>query len=115
MRWQEFMSLEHRRLDERREGKLRRALGDPLPGETKEQLERIGERDRLMAHHGLVALVGGGTGGYLLEERSMVFVFEADSEEEEQEMLEDLPLSGAAKLEVRRMRALGELRSLQEP
>src|SRR5215211_1260133 len=58
MRWQEFMSLEHRRLDERREGKLRRALGDPLPGETKEQLERIGERDRLMARHGLVALVG---------------------------------------------------------
>jgi len=45
----------------------------------------------------------------------MVFVFEADSEEEEREMLEDLPLSGAAKLEVRRMRALGELRSLQEP
>jgi hypothetical protein len=37
----------------------------------------------------------------------MVFVFEADSEEEEREMLEDLPLSGATKPEVRRMRALG--------
>jgi hypothetical protein len=57
MRWQEFMRLEYRRLDERREGKLRRALGDPLPGETIEQLERIGERDRLRAGQGLVAVV----------------------------------------------------------
>jgi hypothetical protein len=58
MGWQEFMRLEHRRLDERREGMLRRTLGDPLPGETIEQLERIGERDRLRASHGLVAVVG---------------------------------------------------------
>ena len=57
MRWQEFMRLEYRRLDERRVGMLRRALGDPLPGETIEQLERIGERDRLRAGHGLVAVV----------------------------------------------------------
>ena len=57
MRWQEFMRLERRHLDERREGKLRRALGDPLPGETKEQLDRIGERDRLRASHGLVAVL----------------------------------------------------------
>jgi hypothetical protein len=58
MGWQEFMSLEHRRLEERRAGKLRRALGDPLPGETKAQLDRIGEADRIMACHGLVAVVG---------------------------------------------------------
>jgi len=51
------MRLEHRRLDERRAGMLRRALGDPLPGETIEQLERIGERDRHRASHGLVAVV----------------------------------------------------------
>jgi hypothetical protein len=58
MGWQEFMRLEHRRLEERSAGKLRRALGDPLPGETKAQLDRIGERDRLRASHGFVAVVG---------------------------------------------------------
>jgi hypothetical protein len=52
MRWQEFTRLEHRRLDERREGMLRRALGDPLPGETIEQLERIVELDRIRAGRG---------------------------------------------------------------
>jgi hypothetical protein len=57
MGWQEFMRLERRQLEERREGKLRRALGDPLPGETKEQLERIGEGDRIKAGQGLVAVV----------------------------------------------------------
>jgi len=58
MGWQEFMRLEHRRLEERRAGKLRRALGYPLPGETKAQLDLIGERDRIRASHGLVAVVG---------------------------------------------------------
>jgi hypothetical protein len=57
MSWQEFMRVERRRLDERREGKLRRALGDPMPGETKEQLERIGEGDRIRASQGLVAVL----------------------------------------------------------
>ena len=52
------MRLEHRRLEERRAGKLRRALGYPLPGETKAQLDLIGERDRIRASHGLVAVVG---------------------------------------------------------
>jgi hypothetical protein len=58
MGWQEFMRLEHRRLEERRAGKLRRALGDPLPGETKAQLDRIGKEDRLRAGQGLVAIIG---------------------------------------------------------
>jgi hypothetical protein len=57
MGWQEFMRLELRQLEERREGKLRRALGDPLPGETVKQLERIEEGDRLRASQGLVAVV----------------------------------------------------------
>jgi hypothetical protein len=57
MGWQEFMRLERRRLNERREGKLRRALGEPLSDETVEQLERIGEGDRLWAGQGLVAVV----------------------------------------------------------
>ena len=58
MGWHEFMRQERRRLDERREGKLRESLGEPLPGETVEVLERIGEEDRLRACHGLVAVVG---------------------------------------------------------
>jgi hypothetical protein len=49
--------MERRQLEERREGKLRRALGDPLADETVEQLERIGEGDRLRACQGLVAVV----------------------------------------------------------
>ena len=57
MGWQEFMRMERRRLNERREGKLRRALGDPLPDETVEQLERIGEGDRVRAGQGFVAVV----------------------------------------------------------
>ena len=52
------MRLERRRLEERRAGKLGRALGEPLPGETKEQLQRIGEADRTRACQGLVAVVG---------------------------------------------------------
>jgi hypothetical protein len=58
MGWDEFMRLERRRLDERRAGKLRRALGDPLPGETVESLDTIAEGDRMRARHGLVAVVG---------------------------------------------------------
>ena len=58
MVWQEFMRRERKRLDERREGKLREALGEPLSGETVELLERIGEGDRLRACQGLVAVVG---------------------------------------------------------
>ena len=54
---EEFMCLQRRRLEERREGKLRRALGEPLADETKAQLERIGEADRLRACQGLVAVV----------------------------------------------------------
>ena len=52
------MRLERRRLDERREGKLRRALGDPLPGETAELLDRVGAEDRTRACQGLVSVAG---------------------------------------------------------
>ncbi len=54
------------------------------------------------------------TGGYLVGERTMVFVFEADSEEEVRGVLEDLPLSEVATTTVRPMRALGELSALDE-
>jgi hypothetical protein len=50
------------------------------------------------------------TGGYLVGERRMVFVFEAESEEEVDEMLDGLPLSGVAKKpHIERMQELGEM------
>jgi succinyl-CoA synthetase alpha subunit len=58
MSWEGFMQMERTQLRERREGKLRRALGPPLPGESVEQLDRIGNQDRLRAEQGLVAVVG---------------------------------------------------------
>jgi hypothetical protein len=60
MSWEEFMQMERRRLWERRQGKLRRALGVALPGETVEQLDRLGEQDQLSAEQGLVPVMGKG-------------------------------------------------------
>ncbi len=55
------------------------------------------------------------TGGYLLGEGQMVFVFEADSEEEVRQTLDELPLSVVAEEpEIRRMRSLGEMRASEE-
>jgi hypothetical protein len=54
------MRTEREQLWQRREGKLRKALGVPLAGESAEQLDRIGERDRLRAAQGLVPIVGKG-------------------------------------------------------
>src|SRR5215212_12258780 len=54
------------------------------------------------------------TGGYLVGERTMVFVFEADSEEEVREMLESLPMSGVVTPDIRRMQALGEMHALDK-
>jgi hypothetical protein len=60
MGWEGFMQTERSQLRQRREGKLRRALGVPLPGETVEQLDLLGEWDRVRAEHGLVAIRGEG-------------------------------------------------------
>jgi muconolactone delta-isomerase len=49
------------------------------------------------------------TGGYLIGERTMVFVFEADSQEEVHQVLKGLPLSGVVTPKIRPMRALGEM------
>jgi hypothetical protein len=54
------------------------------------------------------------TWGCLIGEGTMVFVFEADSEKEVREMLDDLPLSGVATPEIRPMRALGEMHAFYE-
>ena len=50
------------------------------------------------------------TGGYPVGERFVVLVVEADSEEELQEVLDELPLSGGAKVEARRLQGFGEFR-----
>ena len=55
------------------------------------------------------------TGGYLVGERTMVFVFKAQSEEEVREVLDELPLSGVATPHIRPMRSLGEMHALEEP
>jgi hypothetical protein len=52
------MRMEREQRWERREGKLRRALGIPLPGQSSEQLDRIGEQHRVRAERSLVALEG---------------------------------------------------------
>jgi hypothetical protein len=54
------------------------------------------------------------TGGYLIGEETMVFVFEAESEGEVCEMLDGLPLSGVAKPDIRPMRSLGEMHAFYE-
>jgi hypothetical protein len=58
--WEEFQQMERRQLRERREGKLRRTLGISLPGESVEELDRIGELDRRRAEQGLVPLLDAG-------------------------------------------------------
>jgi hypothetical protein len=45
----------------------------------------------------------------------MVFVFEADSEEEVREMLDGLPLSGVVTPDIRHMRGLGEMHAFDKP
>ena len=55
------------------------------------------------------------TGGYLVGEKTMVFVFKAQSEEEVREVLDELPLSGVTKPQIRPMRSLGEMHALEEP
>jgi hypothetical protein len=59
MGWEGFMQMERTKLRERREGKLRRALGRPLPGESSEQLDRIAEQDIIRAEQGLVSIKQG--------------------------------------------------------
>ena len=57
MGWERFIEMEHKRLRQRRAGQLRSALGVALPGETVEELDRLGKQDRLRAELGLVAVM----------------------------------------------------------
>jgi len=80
-------------------------------------LARIVREAILPSVEALVPLRAAGklvTGGYLIGERQMVFVFEAESEDEVREMLDSLPLSGVASPDIRPMRSLGEMHAFYE-
>jgi hypothetical protein len=55
--WEVFMSGERKTLDERANGRLGYALRTTLPGESREELDRLIEEDRRLAQTGLVSLV----------------------------------------------------------
>lgn len=58
--WKSFMQTELRELELRKNGQLARLLGDPLPEEPPEALERLAFADQRQAEEGLVALMRGG-------------------------------------------------------
>jgi hypothetical protein len=52
----EFMEMERSRLQEHASGKMARALGHALPGESQEDLDSIAAEDQRLAQQGLVKL-----------------------------------------------------------
>ena len=54
--WERFLRTEQRALEARRGGQMARALACRLPGESREELDRIASEDRRRAEKGLVAL-----------------------------------------------------------
>jgi hypothetical protein len=54
--WQRFLAAERSILEQRRRGGLSQALGDPLPGESPEELRWLATEDRHTAEEGLVEL-----------------------------------------------------------
>ena len=52
----EFMEMERGRLQEHASGKMARALGHALPGESQEDLDRKAAEDQRLAQQGLVKL-----------------------------------------------------------
>jgi hypothetical protein len=51
------MASERRELENRRNGHLRQLLGDPLPGESSEELERLASEDETRAEQKLLKLM----------------------------------------------------------
>src|SRR5215211_1454307 len=54
--WERFLLAEQRALVARAEGILARALGEALPEESQEELERIAREDQRLAQEGIVKL-----------------------------------------------------------
>ena len=57
--WQRFVQLERKRLAQRAEGELARAIGLVLPGEDWEELNRLAREDESRAQAELVELRDG--------------------------------------------------------
>jgi hypothetical protein len=57
--WEQYMEVECKELEQRRNGQLGRALGRALPGESQEELDRMAEEDQRRAEEGLVELRSG--------------------------------------------------------
>jgi muconolactone delta-isomerase len=79
---------------------------DQLLGVVRESVLPSVERLIALKEQGKVL-----TGGYPVGQRAIVFVIEADSEEELHQMLGDLPLSRVADAEVTRLESFEELRA----
>ena len=58
--WEKHMRLERELLTQRRDGKLAKAIGKALAGESPQDLEQMAREDRGKAEEGLVFLVWGG-------------------------------------------------------
>ena len=54
--WERYMEVERRELEDRRSGELAKVLGEALPGESQEELDRLAAEDRQRAEKGLVEL-----------------------------------------------------------
>jgi hypothetical protein len=54
--WERFLRTERRMLGARKNGQLAKALVQALPGESPEELDKIGSEDRSRAQEGLVEL-----------------------------------------------------------
>ena len=62
--WEKHMRLERELLAQRRDGKLAKAIGKALPGESPQDLEQMARQDRSRAEEGLVSLLRGGQLSY---------------------------------------------------
>ena len=62
--WKEFMQIERRELELRKEGQLGKLLGEPVSGEPPEALRQLAHQDLRQAEAGLVALMSGGKFSY---------------------------------------------------
>ena len=54
--WEAFMEMERQRLQQHASGKMADTLRHALPGESKEELDRIALEDQRLAQRGLVRL-----------------------------------------------------------
>ena len=62
--WERHMRLERELLAQRRDGKLAKAIGKALPGESPKDLEQTAREDRSKAEEGLVSMLWGGQLSY---------------------------------------------------